>query len=69
MSDKQQCWWRRLLPSPSVESFHWKRLYFAVVCREWPWRVPKGVARIGFKRPPESVFREFRRLHGLDDLK
>lgn len=43
-----------------------KRLYFAWTLREWPWRVPKQVERIGLRRPPEEVFRLFRELHGLD---
>lgn len=44
-----------------------KRLYFVWVCREWPWRVPKAVENIGLRRPPEEVFRYFRRLHGIPD--
>lgn len=44
-----------------------KRLYFAWVVREWPWKVPKEAELIGLRRPPEHVFKYFRRVNGYPE--
>lgn len=44
-----------------------KRLLLARELHEWPWRIPAEVVRsVGMRRPPEHVFKFFRRLHGID---
>jgi hypothetical protein len=42
------------------------RIIFGWRVREWPWRVPREVARIGSKHPPEHVFEAFRRIHDVE---
>lgn len=44
-----------------------KRLYFAWVYREWPWNLPPNVELLGLRRPPEEVFKYFRRVHGFPE--